>query len=372
MANFERIVDNRYRPDFESSRRRVRQEEKEPFVFSRELSFVPSREHKKFEPHDAQTRALIRRNDELSRLPHGERVSTLLEKWAWMDRMQGPEEKQRFLEDLIETCRRDPDANEGILVFLMVVFEPVRRSVSKVFIDARAGLMPKITDVSWSNRSEARFLEHIERQDLFDVTREAALEAVFRYPSPPPDKFFPWLRETVAHHALNRLRGDLPEVQTTVHNAAEAAALQHALAGFDQAGAPRLSDRPGLRAWRQRIAMRDVFDVVEEFFEHDPVREACRTAIGRLPKRQRDVIDGYFFQELEVGEMAERRRVSTSTVYNQKAQAQSRLHDDDVFFSALHSVNRVRDEARARSVAAAYPSGRMPDGRRIVLIDAAA
>jgi DNA-directed RNA polymerase specialized sigma24 family protein len=84
--------------------------------------------------------------------------------------------------------------------------------------------------------------------------------------------------------------------------------------------------------------MREVFDVVEEFFAHDPVREACRTAVGRLPRAQRDVIDRYFFDEVDVPEIAARRAVAPSTVYNQKASAQTTLHDDDVFFSALYSL----------------------------------
>jgi hypothetical protein len=56
MANLERVVDNRWRPDLESSQQRVRDEEREeglPVIQSRELSFVPAR-RKQFEPHDAQ------------------------------------------------------------------------------------------------------------------------------------------------------------------------------------------------------------------------------------------------------------------------------------------------------------------------------
>src|SRR5271167_1592724 len=111
MANFERVVDNRWRPDLLSSQRRVREEEFEDalpdeaepkVIYSRELSFVPAR-RKAFEPHDAQTVALIRRLAELERLPHGEPVSKLLEHWRYLDAMKSPEEKQRWLEPLIAT-----------------------------------------------------------------------------------------------------------------------------------------------------------------------------------------------------------------------------------------------------------------------------
>jgi hypothetical protein len=92
MGNFDNTVDSRWRPDFESSRRRVLEEERDGAVqFSRELSFVPSR-GKPFEAHDPQTTALIRRVKELERLPHGGRIGELLEEWRWMDKMRTPEE----------------------------------------------------------------------------------------------------------------------------------------------------------------------------------------------------------------------------------------------------------------------------------------
>jgi hypothetical protein len=210
MTNFDGTVDNRWRPDLEFSQRRVREEEQDDLVVqSRELSFVPSR-RKGFQPHDPQTTALIRRFKELESLPHGAAVSRLLSDWDWKDKMEGVVEKQRFLESLIDAVRRDPAANEHLVIFLMLVFEPVRRGVSKAFVSAHAGLAPQQRDVNWGNREEARMIRHIEREQLFDVTREAALEAVFRYPSPPPPRFFLWLRETIAHRALDKLKGRPP------------------------------------------------------------------------------------------------------------------------------------------------------------------
>ncbi len=46
------------------------------------------------------------------------------------------------------------------------------------------------------------------------------------------------------------------------------------------------------------------------------------------------------------------------------------MHADDVFFSALHGMSVVRDQARAQRLAETYPDGVMPDGRRIVVIAA--
>lgn len=117
MTNFDGTVDNRWRPDLPSSQRRVREEESDRPVLSRELSFVPAR-RKAFEAHDAQTTALIRRLRELERLPHGSEINELLSKWSWLDKMHGPDDKQRFLEPLIASVRHDPEANEHRLVFL--------------------------------------------------------------------------------------------------------------------------------------------------------------------------------------------------------------------------------------------------------------
>jgi RNA polymerase sigma factor (sigma-70 family) len=283
-------------------------------------------------------------------------VAELLDKWQWIDRMNTAEQKQRFLEPLIEAVRREPTATEHLVIFLMLVFEPVRRSVSKAFVAACSGMAPQQRDVNWGSREEARMIRHVERQQLFDVTREAALEAVFRYPSPAPPRFFLWLRETIAHRALDKLRADLPEVDASAASAEEAEAIQAALAGFERADAPTMRDRRGVREWRNRINMRDVFDVVEEFFAHDPVRDACRIAVGRLPHRQRDAIDRYFFDELDVPEIAAQRGVSSSTIYNQKASAQNALHRDEVFFSALYSLRRVRDRALLSALCAPTPT----------------
>ena len=70
MPTGDNTVDNRWRPGFGSSLRRVREEEAdladaEPVpartVFSRELSFVPDNRRPSFEGSNAETHALIRR-----------------------------------------------------------------------------------------------------------------------------------------------------------------------------------------------------------------------------------------------------------------------------------------------------------------------
>jgi DNA-directed RNA polymerase specialized sigma24 family protein len=369
---FDNTVDNRWRPDLEASQRRVREEEAEERVLvSRELSFVPARRSER-EDHDAQTRALIEQHARLERLPHGSTLSRRLETWRWMDAMKGPEDKQAYIEPLIEAVRRDPVAHEDLFVFLMVVFEPARRGVSKGFMQLRAGLTPAVRDANWANRAEARMIREIDKQQLYDVTRAGAIEAVHRYPSPGPDRFFPWLRETIAYRALDHLRAELPEIETLCENPAEARALQEALAGFDEAEPPLMREAAGLREWRQQFNLRHLYEIVDDYFAERAIRDVCNAAVGRLPRCQAEVISGVFFQELPPETLASMRKVSPSTIYNQKSTAQRKLRDDDCFYSALYKLGAVRDHARAADIAERYPDGRMPDGRRIVHIGLAA
>ena len=48
------------------------------------------------------------------------------------------------------------------------------------------------------------------------------------------------------------------------------------------------------------------------------------------------------------------------------------MENDDCFYIALFQLGILRDQTRAAEISARYPSGRLPDGRRIVVIDQAA
>jgi hypothetical protein len=113
--------------------------------------------------------------------------------------------------------------------------------------------------------------------------------------------------------------------------------------------------------------MRDVFEIVEAYYDERAVADVCRAAVGRLAPGQRQVIEGYYYEDTDVPVLAERRGVSKSTIYNTKTQAEARLRADDGFFSALYQLGVVHDRARALALAA-----RLPDGRRVVVIEPAA
>ena len=375
MSAGDNTRDDRWRPGFASSERRVREEladaaESERRIFSRELSFVPAQSAPRFEAHDAQTRAMIEEHKRLEALRHGTSVGRRLEEWKLMDVMRCPEEKQAYLEPLIADVRRDPIANEDKLVFLLIALEPIRRGVSSRFIHAHGGVSR--ADVGdWRDRTQARAIHEIERQTLYDVTREAIVEAIFRYPTPPPDKLFPWFRTVASRHALIQLRKDLSDAKTSMSDA-EAEALQLALAGLEDAEAPAMRERAGLRKWRRSFELRTVYETVEAFYHQGAVRRACNAAVGRLPRVQAEVINGLFFQDQDAAQLALARSCSRSTIYNNSAKAKKNMENDDCFYIALFQLGILRDQTRAAEICARYPSGRLPDGRRIVVIDQAA
>ena len=238
-----------------------------------------------------------------------------------------------YLEPLIAAARSDPIAHQDKLIFLLVVLEPIRRGVSGRFVRAHGGVGR--TDVAdWRDRTQVRTIREIERQTLYDVTREAMVEAIFRYPTPPPDRLFPWFRTVASRHALLELRKDLTDAKTSM-SAAESEALQLALAGLDEVEPPTLREPDGLLAWRRSFNLRTVYETVEAFYDESAVKRACRAAIGRLPRVQAEVIDGLFFKDQTPGALALARDVERSTIYNHKARATKNMERDDCFFTAL-------------------------------------
>jgi len=99
------------------------------------------------------------------------------------------------------------------------------------------------------------------------------------------------------------------------------------------------------------------------------VRQACKQAIGRLPRKQGDVIEALYLREIKAASLAATRNLALSTIHNHSSQARENLRQDDTFFLRLHALGIVRDRARALDIERRYPGGRMPDGRRRVVIE---
>jgi DNA-directed RNA polymerase specialized sigma24 family protein len=278
-------------------------------------------------------------------------VGSLLEEWKWRDSMHSPAEKQRFLEPLIQRVKSNPKASEGPLIFLLLVCEGVRRGVARELLAVRGGLEGPSAAPAFHRREETRRIRDIERERLLDVG---------------------WRRETIAHRTLDFVSGELSELSTSSLAGTDAEAMQAYLSGLEAAVPPALADDHGLARWRRRIAVRPLYEAVGDFWRLDGVRDACRTAVDRLPRRQRSVIEAHFYEGALPEDIAAEHGVTRSTIYNTKAQALVALHGDDCFFAALCGLRVVRDKVRERELHDRYPQGRLPDGRRIVWIDQAA
>ena len=161
-----------------------------------------------------------------------------------------------------------------------------------------------------------------------------------RYPTPPPPRFQLAARHYLEHGELDHLRHELSELETSPRAAVEVQALQDALMGLEPLEAPELRHASNRDRWRRQIHMRSVFELAESYYEHSSVRHICHAAVGRLPCRQREVIEFLFFEGGEPDDLAARRKIATSTVYNHKAQALHHLHGDDIFFSDLCALGR--------------------------------
>ncbi len=373
MSAGDNTRDDRWRPGFASSERRVREEledSSERVIYSPELSFVPARRRPEFEAHDPQTRALIDEQKRLEALRHGAAIVKRLDEWKWIDTMHDAAQKQAHLEPLIYTVQRDPVTHEEILLFLLIVLEPIRRGVSARFVHAHGGVS-RTQAIDRRDRTQARMIREIERETLYDVTRDAVIEAILRYPAEGARTLFPWFRDVVARHALFQLRKDLTDDGTSL-TGAEAEALQLELADLDSAGPPVMRERARLGWWRRQLAIRDLYGTVDEFYRHGTVRRVCNEAIGRLPLVQSEVIQGIFFQERTPEDLAHLRGVARSTIYNNKLKATRNMEQDDCFYAALFRLGILRDQARAQEIKRRYPDGLHPSGRRIVVIDEAA
>lgn len=320
-------------------------------------------------PHDDATRRLMQTYDEMYRLEQSEVVVPLLEEWKPLDRMGSVADKQRFLEPLIQRVKRAPEKNAGRMIFLLLVCEPIRASVATRLLSVRSSLEEPTAEPSAYRREEAKRVNEIDRGRVHDLARDAVMHALYRYPSPSPDHFFGWLKETVAYRALDFLRDELAERDTT-YRRDEAEALQEFLAGFDDVAPPALGQEGGFRRWR--IQVWSLYEPARLYMQFREVKSLCRIAVDRLPRKQQAIIEAEFYEGKRAGEIAQERGIARSTVYNHKAQALRNLHDDDCFFMALCGMEIVRDAVRRDRILEKCPDGRLPDGRRIVFIQNAA
>jgi hypothetical protein len=110
--------------------------------------------------------------------------------------------------------------------------------------------------------------------------------------------------------------------------------------------------------------------VAWSYGQHHEIRKVCQRAVGRLSSGQQQVIEYVVLGDYSPQELADRRHVKRSTIYNLKNQAEDRLERDDVFFVELHHLRIERDNARLAYISAQHPDGHLSDGPRRIAIAA--
>lgn len=312
------------------------------------------------------------RYDRLFTLEHSAKVVPWLDAWLHLERTVGAQERHDFLEPIIRRAQREPQHHLAEIVFLLVVFGPVRGSAVKALRDATFVERIDVRAVDRAGRSTAWMLNQMERERLDSAAVEAVLTAIARYPEPRPEALFPWLKNTIGFRLLDLVR---QEVAGTGPRrgavGAEQVAVANTLDDLLELDPPRMASDSPERRLLPRVAMdRRLPDLAWSYAQHHEIREVCHRAVGRLSPGQQQVIDYVVLGDYTQQELADRRRVKRSTVYNLRAQAEDRLERDDVFFVELHNLRVVRDHARLAYISARHPDGHLSDGRRRIPIAA--
>ncbi len=304
--------------------------------------------------HDRATFELINQRRELDELPHADYVVPALDEWKHWTKMDDWDSRNRLLEQLTGKLRRR-EASAGEIQLLVIVCRP---TWAKVAASLRLGVGIDGTDSTPHSfgREEVRRVERLDRAELDQLIRHALLDALCSCPRPFPRRFFPWLRNVLSYRALDHLREDFREHDALLPEEVEIQDVIEQLFGdADARDAAYYAQRgsPGYAEWLRTFDLPRLFELAEEYAPYARARGACERAVRRLPNRQREVIEGHYFQQTPQAELANKLHVAPSTVRNTHQGALSNLRRDDDLFLTLETIGKVRDEARRRQVEAA-------------------
>jgi RNA polymerase sigma factor (sigma-70 family) len=281
-------------------------------------------------------------------LPEADYVVPALDEWKHWAKMNDWESRNRCLERLIGKLRRK-EATPGEIQFLVVVTRPTWASVAASL--RRYGGVDEDPGASGPHaREEAARVNELDRSELDQVVQNALLDALYRCPGKFPHRFFPWLKASLAHRALDYVRRDLSEHGTLlpeelgIRGVIDRVFAERAIReGGDFFACP---GSPGFSQWLRTLDLQAIFELAEEFSSYARIRSACERAVERLPRRQRQVVQDHYFAEMTQVEIAEASGVSDSTVRNTHKGALSNLRRDEQLFDVLEAAGKVRDRAR--------------------------
>lgn len=304
--------------------------------------------------HDRDTFRLINQRKDLDELPEAAVVVPALDEWKHWTKMNDWESRNRKLEELIGRLRRK-EATPAEVQVLVTVCRPVWAGVAASLrryggVDADPGA------VGIHQRDGVARANELDREELDAVIQSALMEALASCPRPFPRAFFPWLKKTLSHRALDYVLADLTEHDSRLpHDDGIRAVLDRVLSGEGSElgmGFFRSRGSAGYSQWIRTLDLPAVFELAEEYATYARVGSACRRAVDRLPQRQRQVVESHYYEEMTQTEIAKANGLSDSSVRNTHSGALKNLRGDDDLFQVLEAAGKVRDRGRRESLSA--------------------
>jgi RNA polymerase sigma factor (sigma-70 family) len=298
--------------------------------------------------HDQATFELINACKELDQLPGADVVVPMLDDWKFWTKVNDWDSRNALLERLTAKVQRK-EATTAELELLIVLCAPTWSAVTKSL--RRYGGVPLDPGAEGPRqREEARRVNELDRQELDGVIQNALLDALGTCPRPFPRRFFPWLKQTLAHRALDHIRTEICEYDNPLdHDETIGHVLDQVLSNKIATGSPAFT------LWLRTLDLPSLFDAAQEFRSYAGVQTACARAVDRLPSRQRQVVKDHYFKALTQTEIAQQRGVADSTVRNTHMAALGNLRKDDDLFEVLEAVGKVRDRDRRLSLQQSTP-----------------
>lgn len=286
--------------------------------------------------HDQQTFKLINQRKELDQLPGAELIVPELDRWKFWAKMGDWDSRNQLLERLLGKLRRR-EASSAEIQLLVVVCAPAWTAVTRQL--RRYGGVELDPQAEGRQHGEAaRRANELDRHELDHVVQLGLFDAFYACPRPMPRRFFPWLKATLAHRALDHIYGEICEHDGRLSHDGEIRDV------LEQILPERLhTGSPAHAKWIRTLDLPAIFELAHEYATYAKVQSACQRAVDRLPIRQREVVREHYYDGLPQNEIAARRGVAASTVRNTHSGALRNLRADDDLFGVLEAVGKVRD-----------------------------
>jgi RNA polymerase sigma factor (sigma-70 family) len=211
-------------------------------------------------------------------------------------------------------------------------------------------------------REEARRVNELDRSELDQVIQNALMDVLRDRPRPFPRRFFPWLKNVLAHRALDHVYGEITESRQHLPYDEGIQYVLHSLLTGDGRGAGFFASpaSPAHASWLSTLDLPKVFELAHEYASYARTRTACEKALERLPDRQRQVIQQCYFESMTLEQIVLASGIAASSVRNTHRGAITNLRGDDVLFDVLEAVGGPRcgppTAARARERAPGGPA----------------